>query len=105
MEYTYNTNGTHIILTLKRSLGPLSACKFESICSEWICSSCGKYAFTNLWLIENEVFACGSSYYGQLGLGFSREIATTPTPVIALRDLQIAGISCGAFHSSVWTTG
>jgi alpha-tubulin suppressor-like RCC1 family protein len=50
------------------------------------------------------VFSCGSGEFGQLGLGESLKVVTTPTLIDALQDTFIVSIDA-AFNQSVAIAG
>ena len=46
-----------------------------------------------------QVYACGESRQGQLGIGFRHEVVMQPVKVESLAEQQIVEIACGESHT------
>eukprot|EP01133_Synstelium_polycarpum_P005694 gene5694-6578_t len=51
---------------------------------------------------DGHVYTLGCGQYGRLGHGTDKQMCS-PTPIQALKDVRVAKISCGHFHSAVVT--
>jgi E3 ubiquitin-protein ligase HERC4 len=52
---------------------------------------------------DSKVYVMGSNDYGQLGLGTSNHLQTTPIYLRSLQGIPIKQIACGAYHSTILT--
>jgi E3 ubiquitin-protein ligase HERC4 len=65
--------------------------------------ACG-YQFFMALTEDGKVFVMGVNEYGQLGLGISNHVQTTPAYLRSLQGIPVRQIACGAYHSLVLTS-